>query len=1586
MSDTTCLRFHEDLVGLLEGTASESLKEHVATCDSCRDARHELESVARLVGRAGEDFDYTPALAERLTGLASETSVQATYGERISETRMREANEAAALAAASAPSASASASASASGPPPSPPAASASVSAVPPAPHASFTPSPSPSPSPAPSASASASSAPARKRPGKKALWLLLAACASVGVSTVVGFKLADRQRSPELAAQRAWHGKVAKIARSGADKTGGLSVTTPSGKTELGDGAEIKVGMHLSTDPRTRARIELDDGSFVVLDRATELTIDSAPRTVTLDDGALIADVAHVDGAPGARIKTPTGTVNVLGTKLAVTAASDRMNVEVLRGEVEVVSSSGPPQHVSAGQEGVVSKDGRIDVAPANDLAQRAAFGEQLIATHNEDAEEPASGLGELRARRPGRTDEKDHAVHLAKHGVKIRIAGNVARTEIDETFSNDTSDELEGIYRFPLPHGAQIERLALEVDGKLVDGEFIDKAKAAAIWRGAIQNAAPQQPKPKEELVWVPGPWHDPALLEWARGGRFELKIFPIPKKGSRRVVIAYTETVAPVSGVRRYVYPLPQGSSSKLTIDSFTVDAQVLGHDEKAGVRARGYELAKKTEGPVERLDANMTAFTPSGDLAIEYGLDDRATDASVWAFSAPPAVVGVAAGFAAPVAATAKDAKKEADTIGSDPFVAIALRPKLPKWTDTKPRDQVIVLDAGRAMFGERFARAKRLAVQVAQEMDRRDRLTILACDVGCKAMPGGFVAPGAPAAHDVDAFLAGLTPDGASDLVGAVRNAAQAAGHDKDRDLRVIVLSDGVATAGYRSNGRIATEVGEAMNEGRAEVVAVPIGADADVTLLGEIARGGGGVVVPYQPGQGLESTALEVLNATYGTTLRDVEVVLPAGLREMSPASLPPLRAGSETIVTARLVGEAVKGDIILRGKVGGDPFEAKYPIDVKATTDAGNAFVPRLFAAARIADRERDATDAQKSELVALSRRFSVPSRFTSLLVLESEAMFKAFGIDRVDHGTQWTGDSAAQVGLVATLAPANAHGGGGDLAGALASAAGKSASADGADDLTGNAFDAKGEAKKDSFGAAGLGLSGIGNGGGGTGGVGTLGHGAGVGDGFDRGAAAAPRRASPKPSMLGPSSPPAPAATRSAEQQAQLAPQTATKAPPPADFGDPLSASVGRFRGPGQLMRRIFVRKASISADPTPAVSAEKIALARAAVQAAPDERSKHKELTKLLALGGQLDELGETLEKWSTRDPLDADVIVGRSDLAARRGDREMSLRILGGALAASAMSRDDAFVLATTVARSYERLGRSEACAFQVTAAELRPNDTDAMARAVACERRQGRTASAERWLATLKEPQRVLVSNAAAKIDPAKAETPNGDVVVTATWDGNTDLDVVLLDPAGRKAGVATRMKGARIEGATTRDHETLALATGEAGAFVVEMVRGSAGEAGRDVPVSGKVTIRAFGQTQTVPFTLTGARTQVARVDSRWEAELVPVDDGSLGFRNNEPRPFDRGAAAGALARVSVAQCAASGQVGTGHVTVTFSPSGRVSSVIVDDPSFSGTPAGRCVTAAFFGASVAPFEGAQVRVGKTFNIGAPIAR
>ena len=54
----------------------------------------------------------------------------------------------------------------------------------------------------------------------------------------------------------------------------------------------------------------------------------------------------------------------------------------------------------------------------------------------------------------------------------------------------------------------------------------------------------------------------------------------------------------------------------------------------------------------------------------------------------------------------------------------------------------------------------------------------------------------------------------------------------------------------------------------------------------------------------------------------------------------------------------------------------------------------------------------EKEADEA-RSEAVELSGRFNVASRFTSLLVLESPAMFKAFGLNNERKVAEWTGEA---------------------------------------------------------------------------------------------------------------------------------------------------------------------------------------------------------------------------------------------------------------------------------------------------------------------------------------------------------------------------------------------------------------------------------------------------------------------------------------------------------------------------------------------------------------------------------------------
>ena len=210
----------------------------------------------------------------------------------------------------------------------------------------------------------------------------------------------------------------------------------------------------------------------------------------------------------------------------------------------------------------------------------------------------------------------------HAARQCAGITIDEVEQHIFIEEVFENHTDEVLEGIYRFPMPPDAQIERLALDVDGKLEEGAFLDRERAAGIWRGAIVNAAPQARRPLDDIVWVPGPWRDPALLEWQRGGRFELRIFPIPKRGSRRVVLAYPEVVKATGNTRRYTYPLAYDPNGSTRVGRFDVDVEIRGL-LRVLAKTRGHTFAPRAGHPSGRSGRTAELVRPGRDQHADRG---------------------------------------------------------------------------------------------------------------------------------------------------------------------------------------------------------------------------------------------------------------------------------------------------------------------------------------------------------------------------------------------------------------------------------------------------------------------------------------------------------------------------------------------------------------------------------------------------------------------------------------------------------------------------------------------------------------------------------------------------------------------------------------------------------------------------------------------------------------------------------------------------------------------------------------------------------------------------------------------------
>ncbi|HVV88115.1 MAG TPA: VIT domain-containing protein, partial [Kofleriaceae bacterium] len=514
--------------------------------------------------------------------------------------------------------------------------------------------------------------------------------------------------------------GKVLRVRRAAADHVAGATLL-PAGASAadtaawqpLTESAPLAAGSRVRTDDRTRLWLALDDGSSLVLDHATELVLTPGPaRRFDLVAGRVAADIANRGDT--ASVTTPRARLDVVGTRFIVTAAPELTAVQVSQGSVALTATAagGAAVDVRAGEEGAVA-GGAPEIAPVPDLARESAWAEVPETPAAGAAADPTAGggVGALRAYRPGESRDRDWNLTLARHDVQIRIAGPIARTEVTETFRNDSDQVLEGVYQFPLPDDARIDSLALDAHGGFEQGAFVDRDRANRIWQGVLERATPNHPHPPLEIIWVPGPWRDPALLEWQRGGRFELRVFPIPAHGARTIKLAYTQVVTPHGGWRQYTYPLAHSGDGSTVAERFTVDVEVRGAQPGA-VRAVGYDLAARTDtgAGVVGFTLDRPAFVPRGDLTIDFRPVDADAELRAWTYAGNAAAapdarllgkkgVGLDPRVIDAQRALAADAR---------PTAVLALRPTLPRWSETRPRDLVFVVDRSPSMVGVRLA--------------------------------------------------------------------------------------------------------------------------------------------------------------------------------------------------------------------------------------------------------------------------------------------------------------------------------------------------------------------------------------------------------------------------------------------------------------------------------------------------------------------------------------------------------------------------------------------------------------------------------------------------------------------------------------------------------------------------------------------------------------------------------------------------------------------------------------------------------------------------------------------------------------
>src|SRR5258706_9024930 len=122
--------------------------------------------------------------------------------------------------------------------------------------------------------------------------------------------------------------------------------------------------------------------------------------------------------------------------------------------------------------------------------------------------------------------TNPDGQAMALVKYDLRAAVHGPLSLVEVEMTFRNSENRQMEGRFTYTLPPGATISRFAKEVNGKLMEGEVVERMRAQAVYTEILHTM------------------RDPALLEADQGNRFSARVFPVPANGTVRLLLAFSK----------------------------------------------------------------------------------------------------------------------------------------------------------------------------------------------------------------------------------------------------------------------------------------------------------------------------------------------------------------------------------------------------------------------------------------------------------------------------------------------------------------------------------------------------------------------------------------------------------------------------------------------------------------------------------------------------------------------------------------------------------------------------------------------------------------------------------------------------------------------------------------------------------------------------------------------------------------------------------------------------------------------------------------------------------------------------------
>ena len=565
----------------------------------------------------------------------------------------------------------------------------------------------------------------------------------------------------------------------------------------------------------------------------------------------------------------------------------------------------------------------------------------------------------------------------------MNIVVNNQLAKTKIDQVFTNPNDFEVDGAYIFPIPENVTSSNFALSIDGNRVTGKLFSHEESRRIYRSSARLSG------------------NTAILEHIGMRAFVADVPGIPANGKRHIQFEYSQIVHVDSDLAKYTYPLSLAKSADGPIANLVVEMEIESDPELRTIYSPSHEVTinRKDDHHV-CISYKGVGIDPDDDFQCYYSVSDE--------------------NFGITLLTHRADEKE-------DGYFMLNISPKYEvKKTDIIEKDFIFVLDHSGSMAGQKVKQAKEALRYCVQNLNDGDRFNLILFNTDITSLADRLnrreEQSGGERAHHsavlshqlidvkdgrekVFAFIEGIEGRGGTNINDALCKAL-AEKPDPNRPRVIVFLTDGRPTVGVRKEAQILENVAQA-NGNQSRIFVFGAGYDVNVRLLDKMAADNGGTRNYVEPHEDIEAAVSSLFRKMNEPVLVNVELNFGQIItKELSPRNLPDLFRDEQFTLLGRYESH---GDTVLKlhGNVGSSQQEFSKNVHF-SELETDHDFLPILWAQRRIAELVDEAALNGTSreldeEIERLSIEYDVITPYTSF-EQEDDGSFRTKYVSDID------------------------------------------------------------------------------------------------------------------------------------------------------------------------------------------------------------------------------------------------------------------------------------------------------------------------------------------------------------------------------------------------------------------------------------------------------------------------------------------------------------------------------------------------------------------------------------------------------